>query len=110
MFPIPQHTLLPGLYADATIQLEHKQDALAVPLQAVDHNGERTLVDVVDASNRIEARQVVLGIQTPTDAEVISGLNEGDLVVVSDRSSLKAGQTVQPKAVDLMQYQGSDQH
>jgi RND family efflux transporter MFP subunit len=107
--PNPQHVLLPGLYADATIQLEHKQDALAVPLQAVDHNGDRTTVDVVDASNQVEIRPVVLGMQTATDAEVMSGLKEGDLVVVSDRSSLKGGQTVQPKPVDLMQYRSPDE-
>jgi len=107
--PNPQHVLLPGLYADATIQLEHKPNALAVPLQAVDHNGDRTTVDVVDALNKIEIRQVVLGIQTSTDAEVLNGLNEGDQVVVSDRSSLKAGQMVQPKPVDLIQYRSAEE-
>ncbi len=105
----PQGVLLPGLYAEATIQLEHKQDALSVPLQAVDHNGDRTTVDVIDASDRVEIRQVVLGIQTATDAEVLSGLEEGDMVVVSDRSSLKGGQVVQPKTVDLMQYHSSEE-
>jgi len=105
----PQRVLLPGLYADATIQLEHKQDALAVPLQAVDHTATGTTVNVVDASNKVEIRPVVLGIQTATDAEVLSGLKEGDMVVVSDRSSLKAGQVVQPKALDLMQYHSSEE-
>ena len=50
--PNPQRVLLPGLYAEATIQLEHKQDALAVPLQAVDHTATGTTVDVVDASGQ----------------------------------------------------------
>ncbi len=107
--PNPQHAMLPGLYADATIQLEHKKDALTVPLQAVDHTANGTAVDVVNSFNTIEVRQVVLGIQTSTDAEVLSGLKEGDLVVVSDRSSLKAGQTVQPKQVDLMQYHSAEE-
>jgi len=107
--PNPQHTLLPGLYADATIQLEHRKDALAVPLQAVDHRADVVTVDVVDSFNKIEIRQIVLGIQTATDAEVLSGLQEGDMVVVSDRSGLKAGQMVQPKLVDLMQYHSSDE-
>jgi RND family efflux transporter MFP subunit len=105
----PQGVLLPGLYADATIQLEHKQDAVAVPLQAVDRKGEGVTVDVIDASNKVEIRQIVIGIQTATDAEVLSGLKEGDLVVVSDRSSLKAGQTVQPKPVELMQYRSPEE-
>lgn len=107
--PNPQRVLLPGLYADATIQLEHKKDALAVPLQAVDHTANGAFVDVVSAANKIEVRKVELGIQTASDAEVLSGLNEGDMVVVSDRSSLKNGQAVQPKTVDLMQYHPTEE-
>jgi RND family efflux transporter MFP subunit len=107
--PNPQRVLLPGLYADATIQLEHKQDALAVPLQAVDRTTSGTTVDVIDASNKMEIRSVVLGIQTATDAEVLSGLKEGDVVAVSDRSSLKAGQLVRPKMIEMMQYRSSDE-
>jgi RND family efflux transporter MFP subunit len=105
----PQRVLLPGLYADATIRLEHKENAVTVPLQAVDRNGDRATVDVVGASNKIEARTVSLGIQTATDAEVLSGLAEGELIVVSDRSSLRAGQAVAPKAVEPMPYQNPDE-
>src|ERR1700691_2694758 len=89
--------LLPGLYAEATITLEKKGDTIAVPLQAVDQENGQATVDVVGPSGKIESRKVVLGIQTATDAEVISGLQEGEMVVVSDRSGLKAGQSVQAK-------------
>jgi len=107
--PNPNRVLLPGLYADATITLEKKDNAVAVPLQAVDQENGRATVDVVDASNRIEMRQISLGIQTATDAEVLSGLQQGELVVVSDRSGLKAGQPVQPKLTDLIQYRSSEE-
>jgi RND family efflux transporter MFP subunit len=107
----PSRVLLPGLYAEATVTLEKKDDAIAVPLQAVDEENGQATVDIVDTSNKIERRRIVLGIQTATEAEVISGLQEGDMVAVSDRSGLKAGQPVQPKIIDLMQYQSSeDQH
>jgi len=105
----PGRVLLPGLYAEATITLEKKDDAIAVPLQSVDQDNNKTTVDVVDSSGKIERRQIVLGIQTATDAEVLSGLQEGELVVVSDRSGLKAGQTVQTKMINLMQYQSSEE-
>ena len=84
--PNPDRQLIPGMYAEATLKLEEKPHALAVPLQAVNHEGEETTVFVVTADNKIEERPVKLGIQTATDAEVVSGLKEGDLVVVSDRS------------------------
>ena len=106
--PNPRRVLLPGLYADATITLERKDDALSVPLQAVDQNNGQTTVDVVDGSNKIDVRPLVPGIQTPTDLEVLSGLQEGDQVVVSDRSGLKAGELVTPKMVQLIQYKNTE--
>src|SRR3984885_6951355 len=107
--PNPSRVLLPGLYAEATITLENKDDAIAVPLQAVDQDNNQTMVDVVDASGKIERRHVVLGIQTATDAEVLSGLKEGEMVVVSDRSGLNEGQAVQTRSIVLMQYRNTEE-
>jgi RND family efflux transporter MFP subunit len=106
--PNPGRLLVPGLYAEATITLDRRPNALAVPLQAVDHSGDRSTVFLVDSSNKIQSREITLGIQTSNDAEVLSGLQEGDLVVVSDRSGLKAGEEVKPKTIDLVNYQGSE--
>ena len=106
--PNPNRVLLPGLYAEATITLENKINAIALPLQAVNQENGQTTVYVVGPSHKIDSRRVVVGIQTATDAEVISGLQEGEMVVVSDRSSLKPGEEVQPKPIDLVQYQGQE--
>jgi len=100
--------LVQGLYAEATITLETKNNVLDAPLQAIDHNGDQTTVFVVTGGSKIERRTVVLGIQTSSDAEVVSGLEEGDMPVVSDRSGLKAGQEVQPKIIELVNYPGGN--
>ena len=97
--------LLPGLYAEATVTLERKPNAVFVPLQALSQQNGTASVDVVDAAGKLEIRKVVTGIQTATDAEIVSGLAEGETVVVSDRSSLKAGETVRTKLTELIQYQ-----
>lgn len=99
------HLLLPGLYAEATLTLEQINNALALPLQALNRQNDKVSVDVVNASNKVEVRTVTLGIQTDTDAEATSGVEEGDQVIVSDRSSLKAGQEVRPQTIQLQQYQ-----
>jgi RND family efflux transporter MFP subunit len=101
--------LMPGLYAEADVALEHRDDIPAIPLQAISHEGDKTAVLIVDGNNQIEDRPITLGIQTASDAEVISGLNEGELVVVSDRSGLKAGEKVHPQTVQIMQYQEAKQ-
>ena len=106
--PNLNRVLIPGMYAEATITLEQKTGVLAVPLQAVDHQGDQTSVYVVSPAGKIEVRPVTLGIQTANDAEVLSGLEDGDLVVVGERSGLKAGEEVRPKIVESVDYQDQE--
>src|SRR5579863_2625051 len=102
--PNPKRVLLPGLYADADLALDRKVDVLSVPVQAVNHEGNKSTVFVVGPNGELQDRPVQLGLQTSSDAEITSGVNEGDQVVVSDRSGLKAGEKVHPQSVAVMQY------
>ena len=83
--------------------LSHRRAALTVPIPAVDLSGDESSgqVVVVTPEDRIEIRQVKVGIQTATDVEILAGLREGDMVVTGNRSSLRAGQEVRPKPVDV---------
>ncbi|MGA8868168.1 MAG: efflux RND transporter periplasmic adaptor subunit [Candidatus Sulfotelmatobacter sp.] len=107
--PNLDRVLIPGMYADADVTLEHKADIPTVPLQALNHEGDKTTVFVVDTNGAIEDRPVSLGIQTANDAEVVEGLHEGEQVVVSDRGGLTPGEKVHPQVVQLMQYHESNQ-
>jgi RND family efflux transporter MFP subunit len=100
--------LIPGLYADATLTLNSNGDALAIPVQAIDQQGDSTFAYVLDSSNRIQIRPIALGIQggSENDAQVLSGLNEGDEVVLTDRSALKEGEVVRPQFVQPATYSG----
>jgi RND family efflux transporter MFP subunit len=102
--PNPQRVLLPGLYADAEIALEHKESVPTVPIQALNHEGEKTTVFVVDTDGQIEIRTVQVGLQTASDAEITSGLVDGEHVVVSDRSGLRAGEKVHSQQVAMTHY------
>ena len=106
--PNPNRVLIEGMYAEATLRLERKAAALAVPLQAVDHEGDRSSVVVVTPANKIEERTVTLGVQNAGFTEVLSGVTDGEQVVVGDRGSLKPGELVRPKTVDLMSYEGKN--
>jgi multidrug efflux pump subunit AcrA (membrane-fusion protein) len=103
----PGHVLMPGLYAEATLTLEHKAAALSLPLQAVTQAKGKATVFLVDSNNTLQERTVVTGMQTATDVELVSGLSLGDRVVVSDRSGLKSGARVKPQQVEVQQYQGA---
>jgi RND family efflux transporter MFP subunit len=104
----PQRILLPGMYADADLHLDRKDNIPSIPVQAVSHRGDKTTVLVVNAEGILEQRAVEIGLQTSSDAEIISGLNEGEQVVVSDRSGLKAGQKVQAQTVAAPEYHEGD--
>jgi len=105
--PNPGRLLMPGMYAETTLTLEAKDNVLTVPLDAVNHQGDRTTVDVVSGAGKVEVRVATIGLETSTDAEVVSGLAEGDAVIVSDRSGLKPGEEVRPQAVQMEQYHGA---
>jgi RND family efflux transporter MFP subunit len=101
--PNPSGVLIPGMYAEVNLTLDHHNDVVAVPIPAVDLASDQSSgqVTVVTPEGRIEVRKVQLGIQNATSFEIRSGLREGELVVTSDRSSLRAGQQVRAKVVDL---------
>ena len=106
----PTLTLTPGMYADVTFNLEQKDDALLIPASAI-VQGDQPSVMLVDGSNHVEKRAVVLGIAGSNSQEVTSGLQPGDRVVIGGLSALQPGQQVIPQAAknDLANYQKENQ-
>ena len=98
--PNPNLELMPGMYATVVLKVEKHLQALAVPTEAV--AGEKTpTVYVVNQVNQIEEHSVKLGLETADKYEILSGLHEGDLVVIGNRSGFQAGQKVEPKLIQL---------
>ncbi|MCC6366751.1 MAG: efflux RND transporter periplasmic adaptor subunit [Bryobacterales bacterium] len=97
----PKSTLVPGMFAEAVITLKEIPKALAVPVGAVDHEGEKLSVMLVKPDNRLERREIKGGIETPHHRQVIAGLEKGDMVVIGRRDQLRVGQLVAPKEVTL---------
>ncbi len=95
--------LLPGMYVEATLAPAEMKQMLTVPLEAVELNGSEGTVLVVNASNVLEERKVHLGLQGSTRVEVLSGLNEGERVVVGSRNEFRAGMKVIPKEIEVGQ-------
>ena len=88
----------PGMYAIVILKMEHHPNALAIPTQAVS-SGKSSSVLLVNPDNEIESRPVTLGVEMPDKYEVLSGLKEGDLVVVGNARHLQPGQKVATKLV-----------
>jgi RND family efflux transporter MFP subunit len=92
----PQLTLIPGMYAEVKLGTAEAMNAMAVPPEAVDGTGDSQRLFVVDAAGMVQTRKVRTGIQSPQYVQILSGVNEGDVVITSRRSDLHDGQKVQP--------------
>ena len=75
-----------GLTATADIAVYDVQDVLLVPLSAVTTTPAGSFVTVTDeTTGQTEERKVVLGNQNYQFAELLSGLKEGDSVIIEEK-------------------------
>ncbi|MGA7678045.1 MAG: efflux RND transporter periplasmic adaptor subunit [Dehalococcoidia bacterium] len=73
-----------GLTATAEILVDSHKDVLLIPNSALHLQGTESWVYVVkgDKAGLIEQRQVQVGSQSRTQTEILSGLNEGEEVIL----------------------------
>ena len=96
-----KYKLQPGMYADVRLQVQNHPNALTVPIQAVQQENGKSQVLVLDQHNRVQPREIETGLEDPRRVEILSGLNEGDRVIVGNFGSFQAGQVVEPKLAKL---------
>jgi RND family efflux transporter MFP subunit len=83
-FVLPENVLAPafGTAAQVSINVSTKENVLLVPQKAVRSAGTRRYVEYMDGNNRRVA-DVQVGIASGPDVEVVSGLSEGQVVLIS---------------------------
>ena len=80
--PNPKGELRPGVSVNVAIKAETIQDSVMVPVEALlnfDEGGQ--MVMVVTKDNVAHERRVVVGVRQGPNAQIISGVNEGEMVV-----------------------------
>jgi membrane fusion protein, macrolide-specific efflux system len=88
------------MYASVKMPLHSAANVLTVPIQAVQPvSAGKGAVLVVDHNNKIENRNVTLGMQSATDVEITSGLQENEIVIFGSQGQFKTGEIVSPKIV-----------
>ncbi len=75
--------LKPNMYAYVTISAGAKTDVLSIPREALirEAQGERVIMAL--GAGRFQVREVVSGIESGDWIEILSGLEEGEEIVVS---------------------------
>jgi multidrug efflux pump subunit AcrA (membrane-fusion protein) len=89
-----QSVLRSGLYGRARFPMGQRQ-ILKVPQKAILQRGQLVSVFVIDPSNTIHLRLIKTGKQYGDQLEVLSGLNDGDRIVVEGLERVKEGDRVQ---------------
>ena len=105
----PDNAIVDGMYAEADIVLEKKDSVLTVPMQAVTRNGSDATVLVVNAQNQLELRIIKLGLEGIEQVEVLSGLNERDLVLIGGGGQFRPGDKIVPKLTETAGQPGEAQ-
>ncbi len=108
--PNPDLALSTGMTAEAMVVLQQQKAVLTVPAGAVLKGDGQAHVLVVGKDNKVQVVPVTLGIQGANRVEIVTGLSEGQSVIVSGQSNYEAGQTVQPKLSNIsMPAEGGNQ-
>ena len=88
-------SLLPNLMAEFSINHYSKDSAICLPSRMILKNSKgETFVKAVDENKKVLIQNVVLGRSYNSEIEILSGLNEGDLVVDEGKSTVLEGQEV----------------
>lgn len=99
--PNPDYELVPGMYASVKIPLHTAAKVLTVPVQAFQSTGgEKGIVLVVAPGNTVERREVGVGLQSATNVEITSGLQENETVIFGSLGQYTPGEIVAPKLVE----------
>lgn len=86
LVPNPEHKLQIGMTTQNTIIIAQKQNVLTVPTLAIRKQAGKSTVQVLDGNNVIE-KTITTGLHDDVNTEVLSGLAEGEKVIVSQSST-----------------------
>ena len=93
-FSNPKGVLFPDQFVNARLLVEEKHDVTIAPSAAVQRNSQTTYAYVVKPDSTVTVRSLTLGTTEGDQTEVASGLNPGDVVVITGVDKLQEGSKV----------------
>jgi RND family efflux transporter MFP subunit len=114
----------PGMYANTQLQLNHADNVLTIPVEALVLRDNKDIVYVLDSESHVHLRTVEAGLRGSQLAEIKSGLAEGERVILGGQEKYQEGErvipVVQPRSakdvtrdsggtIDLHEDQGGEQ-
>ncbi len=94
VMPNPWRSLWPNLFVKGRLLVDTRRGALVVPVGAVQHGPQGTLVWIVGADHRASPRDVVVALTAAEVAVIARGVSAGETVVVEGQGQLRPGAEV----------------
>jgi multidrug efflux system membrane fusion protein len=94
VFDNKDNALFPQQFVNVHLLVDSLANQLVVPNVAVQTGQQGTFVYVVDKNSRVHLKTVQVGITTDTTADILSGITDGDRVVVDGTDRLVEGAQV----------------
>lgn len=96
--------LKPGMFANVEIEVEEMKNVLTIPTEAIIHSGERQIVFVSKGNGKFEPREIQIGLSDDSEyyTEIILGLEENEVVVVSGQFLLDSESQLQEAVQKLL--------
>jgi len=90
-FDVPESSgLKAGMSATADIIIDEQYDVLLVPNRVITLDGSGNSTVKIMVNEQVQERQVVTGISDGFNTEIVSGLAEGDVVVIEKKVSTES--------------------
>ena len=86
-------TLKPGRFVKVRITVNDGEQGIIVPESAIEKSGNESVVYIVSDGMAIR-RLVTPGMRKDGDVEIITGVNEGDLVIIKGKEGVSDGRAV----------------
>lgn len=96
-----EHKLRPGLFAKIQIILQHVNQALFIPTEALMPQENKQFVFKIE-KDTVVLTEVKVGERQPNEVEIIEGLKAGDTVVTAGQMKIGPGAKVKPIPTSLV--------
>jgi multidrug efflux system membrane fusion protein len=109
VFDNRDNALYPNQFVNARLQVYTRQNAITVPVAAIQRGAQGTYVYVVKQDKTVDSRQVKVALTEGTIAVLDSGVNPGEQVVTDGQEKLQPGNKVDPQRGQPGKIAPSDQ-
>ena len=96
-FPNPNGLLRPGMYSKISVQTDLAKNAIIIPQRCIIELQGQYSVFVVNDSNKVVSRTIVLAYKSGDLAAISSGLEPGEIIVIDALQKVHTNMIINPK-------------